>query len=73
MVHQERDDLIHPDKCPSPLSSSDALAFGDTLMANRHTSVFWSLVILSVTAWRLMIIGATTLMEQVFSRIACSD
>ncbi len=42
MVHQERDDLIHPDKCPSPLSSSDALAFGDTLMANRHTCVLES-------------------------------
>ena len=42
MVHQERDDLIHPDKCPSPLSSSNALAFGDTLMANRHTCVLES-------------------------------
>ena len=42
MVHQERDDLIHPDKCPSPLSSADALAFGDTLIANRHTCVLES-------------------------------
>ena len=39
MVHQERNDLIHPDKCPSPLSSSDALAFGDTLESRSEFEV----------------------------------
>ena len=42
MIHQERDDLIHPDMCPSPLSSADKLAFGDTLIANRYTCILES-------------------------------
>ena len=42
MVHQERDDLICPDRCPSPLSSADKLAFGDTLIANRYTCILES-------------------------------
>ena len=39
MVHTERDDLIDPDNCPSPLSSADAIAFGDTLNAERYTCI----------------------------------
>ena len=37
IFHTERDDLIDPDNCPSPLSSADAIAFGDTLNAERNT------------------------------------
>ena len=59
MVHTERDDLIDPDNCPSPLSSADAIAFGDTLNA-EGTHAFSNVVTLSKTVLRLMISGVTT-------------
>ena len=42
MIHSKRTNLVHPDDEPSPIASSDPTAFGDTLMADRHTCIIES-------------------------------
>ena len=37
MVHTKRTNLVHPDDEPSPIASPDPSAFGDLLLADRHT------------------------------------
>ena len=42
MVHTKRTDLVHPDDELSPIASSDPSAFGDLLLAHRHTYIIES-------------------------------
>ena len=43
MVHSKRTNLVHPDDDePSPNASSDPSAFGDLLLADRHTYIIES-------------------------------
>ena len=62
MIHTKRTNLVHPDDEPSPIESTNPSAFGDMLLADRHTYIIESHNFQSPTELRLVTIGVMSVL-----------